>query len=193
MAASAWKLQIGAAVASMLLVSLLVVRVSSAAFSATTQNPANNWASGSIALSDDDGGGVGSAMFDVTGMLPGQTATRCIKLTYTGATNPTAVKLYGSVTDGGLADHLEVTVKEGTGGGYGSCSGFTASGTILNAVKLKTFGSTRTDYSTGAGTWDPAATGEAKVYEFTVTLRSDTPSSAQGSDAKATFTWETTT
>lgn len=193
MAASAWKLQIGATVASVLLVSLLVVRVSSAAFSATTQNPSNNWASGSIALSDDDGGGLASAMFDVTGMLPGQTVTRCIKLTYTGATDPTQVKLYGSVTDNGLADYLDVTVKQGAGGGYGNCTGFTASGTILNAVKLKNFGINNTGYSTGVGTWDPAASGDTQVYEFTVTLRSDTPSSAQGSDAKATFTWETTT
>ena len=193
MAASAWKLQVAAAAASVLLVSLLVVRVSSAAFSATTANPANNWASGSITLTDDDGGGAGSAMFNVTGMLPGQTVRRCIALTYNGAVDPGVVKLYGSVVDGGLADHLEVTVKEGTGGGSGSCTGFVATGTIVNGARLKTFGTTRTDYATGVGTWDPAANGDAQVYEFTATLRGDTPSSAQGSDAQATFTWETTT
>ena len=186
-----FKLQAAAAIASLLMVSLFVVRASSAAFSAQTVNTSNSWSTGAVALSDDDGGGAGSAMFDVTGMTPGDTVVKCITVTYTGSTDPSAVKLYSSVTDNGLADHLDVTVKEGDGGGYGSCTGFAATATIADAVTLTAFGA-YADYASGIGTWNPSATGQAKTYQFTVTLGSDTPDTAQGADAQAGFTWEIT-
>lgn len=188
-----WKLQLGAAAASLALVSMLVMHVSSAAFSATTTNGTNSWATGSITLTDDDGGGAGSAMFNVTGMLPGTTVTKCIVVTYQGAVDPTAVKLYTTVTDGGLGAHLDVTVKEGTGGSNASCTGFTASNTIVNNSTLNAFATAHSGYANGAGVWNPTADGDTQTYEFTVTLGSDTPDTAQGSNAQATFTWETTT
>lgn len=192
MASSTLKLQIGAAIASLLLVSLLVLRVSSAAFSAQTDNPGNSWATGQISLTDDDGGGVASAMFDVTNMVPGDSVTKCITVTYTGAADPSAVKLYTAITDGGLGDHLDVTIAEGDGGGYADCTGFSATATLKNAVTLNSLAA-HADYGTGTGTWDPTATGQSKTYRFVVTLGSDTPDSVQGADAQATFTWETTT
>lgn len=188
---STLKVQIAAAVASLLMVSLFVVRASSAAFSAQTGNPSNSWTTGSVSLTDDDGGGAASAMFKVTGMMPGDTVTKCIAVTYTGSVDPAPVKLFSAVTDNGLADHLDVTIKEGDGGGYSSCTGFVASATLANAVTLTAFGANNS-YATGVGTWDPTATGQTKTYQFVVTLGSDTPEGAQGSDAQATFTWETT-
>lgn len=193
MSMATWKLQAGAAAASLALVSLLVMHVSSAAFSATTTNGQNSWATGSITLTDDDGGGAGSAMFNVTGMLPGDVVTKCIVVTYTGAVDPTAVKLYTSVTDSGLGDHLDVTVKEGTGGSYSNCTGFTPTSTIVNNLTLNAFGTSHSGYANGAGVWNPTADGDTQTYEFTVTLGADTPSSAQGGSSQATFTWETTT
>ena len=192
MASSALKLQIGAAVAALLLVSLLVLRVSSAAFTATTENPDNSWATGQIALSDDDDDTAASAMFDVSDMVPGDVVTKCITVTYTGAADPEPVKLYADVTDNGLGDHLDVRVREGDGGGYADCTGFSATATLENNVTLNAFAA-HADYATGAGTWDPSATGQAKTYEFVVTLGVDTPDTAQGADAQATFTWETGT
>jgi hypothetical protein len=192
MATSTLKLQVAAAAVSLVLVSLLVLRVSSAAFSAQTDNPDNSWATGQIDLSDDDGGGAASAMFDVTGMVPGQTVTKCITVTYTGGVDPGVVKVFADVTDGGLGDHLDVTVKEGNGGAYGNCTGFSATATLESAVTLNAFAA-HADYATGAGTWNPSATGQAKTYQFVATLGSDTPDSVQGADAQATFTWETTT
>lgn len=188
------KLQVGAAAASLLLVSLLVLRVSSAAFSATTANTGNSWSAGSITLTDDDGGGASQAMFNVTGMVPGQTVTKCIVVTYSGAVNPTAVKLYsGGITDGGLAPHLDVTVEEGDGGTYTSCTGFAATGTILTSKALSAFHSDHNGYATGVGTWDPSGNAQTKTYRFSVTLGSDTPASAQSNNAQASFTWETQT
>ena len=192
MATSTWKLQLGAATASLALVSLLVMQVSSAAFSATNVNEDNSWSTGTIALSDDVA--AGTALFDVSGMFPGDTVTKCIVVTYDGAVDPTAVRLYATVDDtGGLGDHLDVTVKEGTGGSAANCSGFVAGATIVNDDTLNAVGAAHSGYANGAGTWDPAADGDAQTYEFTVTLGSDTPSSVQGASATATFTWETTT
>lgn len=184
------KLQIAAAVASLLMVSLFVVRASSAAFSAQTVNPSNSWATGSVSLTDDDGGGTASAMFKVTGMMPGDTLTKCIAVTYSGSADPKPVKLFSAVTNNGLADHLDVTIKEGDGGGYTSCTGFVATATLANAVTLTSFGASNS-YATGVGTWDPTGTAQTKTYQFSVTLGTDTPDSAQGTDAQATFTWET--
>lgn len=190
--ATPWKLQAGAAGVSLILISLLVLRVSAAAFTATTENPGNSWATGSITLSDDDGANV--AMFDVTGMLPGQNETRCITVTYTGDADPAVVKLYTDVTDGGLGPHLDVTVREvtQTGGSGSTCGTLSDPTVIVNNVTLNAFATAHADYSNGAGTWDPSASGQTKTYEFSVTLGSDTPGTAQGGDAQATFTWETT-
>ncbi len=189
------RVQLGAAGAAFLLVSLLVIRVSSAAFTATTDNPGNSWETGSIALTDDDGGGAASAMFDVSGMLPGQTEVRCITVSYAGATDPPPVKLYAAVTDGGLAAHLDIQVAEVTEtGGTGSTCGTVSSPTTIVATQtLTAFGGAHTGYGSGAGAWDPTGTGQSQTYQLTVTLGSDTPNTAQGSDAQATFTWETTT
>jgi hypothetical protein len=192
MATSTLKLQVAAAAVSLALVSLLVLRVSSAAFSAQTTSPGNSWATGQIDLSDDDGDGAASAMFDVTGMLPGDTVTKCITVTYTGSVDPGAVKLFVDVTDGGLADHLDLTVREGDGGQYGDCTGFNSTATLATAMTLTDFAD-YADYATGAGTWNPTGTGQSKTYQFVAVLGADTPDAAQGADAQATFTWETTT
>lgn len=186
-----FKLHIAAAALSLLMVSLFVVRASSAAFSAQTTNASNSWATGAVALTDDDGGGAASAMFDVTGMTPSDTVVKCITVTYAGSADPSPVKLYSSVTDNGLADHLDVTVEEGDGGGYGSCVGFVTSATIASGVTLTDFAG-YADYASGIGTWDPTATGQSKTYRFSVTLGADTPDTAQGADAQAGFTWELT-
>lgn len=188
--ATTTKLQFTAAAISLALVSLLVLRVSSAAFSAQTDNPGNSWATGQIALSDDDGGA--SALFDVTGMVPGGSETNCITVTYTGDIDPGVVKLYADVTDGGLGPHLDVTVREGDGGGFGDCTGFSTTATLETDVTLNAFAA-HADYATGAGTWDPSATGQTKTYQIVVTLGTDTPDAVQGDSAQATFTWETTT
>ena len=192
---SSWKLHASAAAVAIVLMSLLVLRVSAAAFTAPTDNPANNWATGSIALSDDDGGGAASALFNVTGMVPGQTESRCITVTYTGDVDPTAVKLYTSVTDGGLGPHLDVTVREADeSGGVGStCGTLSNAAVIVNNQTLNALATAHPNYTNGAGVWNPTATGQAKTYQFSVTLGADTPASGQGADAQATFTWETTT
>jgi predicted ribosomally synthesized peptide with SipW-like signal peptide len=178
---------------SLLLVSVVTITGSRAAFSDTTDNSANSFTAGSVELVDDDSG---SSMFSVSNMMPGDTAVECIVVTYQGSiADPPAVKLYsGGYTDSGdFGDYLNLTIEEGSGGSFGDCTGFSAENTIESGGTLADFDSTHTDYATGAGVWDPSSTPESKTYRFTFELDSSTPNAEQGESVTAlTFTWEVT-
>src|SRR3712207_6035689 len=94
-------------VASVALVGLLLAGVAAvvqSAFTSTVRNPGNTFDAGSIALS----GSVdrSTAMFDLDGLKPGATASRCIKVSYTSTGSlSSTVRLYGATT-GALAPHL---------------------------------------------------------------------------------------
>lgn len=178
-------------VASMVVVSMLVVTGSIAAFSDTTQSTGNTFSTGTVALVDDD---LAASMFTVSGMVPGDSVTECITVTYQGTVaDPSGVKVYsGGYTDSGdLANYLNLTIEEGTGGTFGDCTGFTLENIIESGTTLAGFDATHTDYATGAGVWDPASTPVSKTYRFTVALDAATPDVEQGeSVTAATFTWE---
>jgi hypothetical protein len=166
----------------------VVWHASYSAFSATTANPTNNWAAGSVALTDDDSN---TAMFTASNLKPTSTGSKCIAVTSNG-TLAAAVKLYGTspATTNGLSSYINLTVVQGTGGGFGSCTGFAAGPTIYSGT-LASFGSSDTNFATGAGTWTPTGTpGESRTYQFTYTVDPATPNSAQGGTASIGFTWE---
>jgi hypothetical protein len=171
-------LRLGASLIVLLIEGLLVVQASRAAFSDTTVNTTSSFST--VDLVDDD---TGSAMFSITNIVPGQSVTKCIVVTYQGmVANPAAVKLFsgGDTNTCTLGRHLNVTVEEGTGGSFSSCNGFITEKVIVNAVTLSTFNTTYNNYSTGAGVWDPSATPESKTYKVTVQLDSTTPECGTG-------------
>jgi len=177
----------------MVVSALIVAQASYSAFSATTVNPTNNWAAGTVALSDDDSA---TAMFTVTGLRPGSTGTRCIAVTSTG-TVPSAVRLYTSAASfsqtNGLADAMTLTVTQGTGGSFGSCTGYSPLGVggSLYSGSLTGFSTTATSYATGLGTWAPTgAASETRVFQFTYTLPTTAPNGTQAGTAAIGFTWE---
>lgn len=177
--------------AALLLSGGLVATASYSAFSATTSNPTNNWTSGSVTLTDDDND---TAMFNATNLKPGSTGTKCIAVTSTGSL-ASAVKLYATTpaTTKSLSTYLNLTVTQGTGGGFASCTGFTplATGSSVYAGTLAAFGTSATSYATGLGTWAPTGTAsETRVYQFTYTLDAAAPNSSQGGTASVGFTWE---
>lgn len=181
------RLQIGAGLTALALASTMVLQVSSAAFSDTTDNSGNSVAAGTVVLADSDSG---SAMYAVTNMKPGDTVERCIRVTYTG-TLASSVKLYGSVAGTGLATYLDMIVQRGSGltsPGAADCTGFTSAATIYNDdITLAGFATAHTNYANGAGA--VAATENDTVdYRFVLTLQDN--NSAQGLNASATFTWE---
>jgi hypothetical protein len=183
---------IGALAAGVLASGAIVWQASYSAFSATTSNPTNNWSAGTVALSDDDSS---VAMFTATNLKPGSTGQKCIAVTSTGSL-ASAVKLYGTsyTTTNALASSLNLTVTQGTGGGFSAgCSGFTALGTGSSVYSgtVAGFAGSATSFATGLGSWAPTGTGsETRVFQFTYTLDAATPNTAQGGTAAVGFTWE---
>lgn len=181
---------VGAIIAGLGASGALVWQASYSAFSAQAATPSSNWSAGTVALTNDDS--TNSAMFSATGLKPGSTDTKCIAVTSTGSL-PSAVKLYGTTpsTTKDLAKYLNLTIKQGTGGSFGSCDGFTASGAAIFNDTLDKFGSSATNYSTGLGDWAPTGkTPETRVYQVTYTLSSQTPDTSQGGTASIGLTWE---
>jgi len=195
--------QVAAGVLGLLLVSSLVMRTSSAAFTATTDNDGNSWQAGTVSLSDDDAGAV---MFNVSALRPGDTGTRCIEVTYAGTLTPNGVRLYAenvtdtdsAAADGAvLSDHLDLVIEYDavtTGTFAGGCGDFTAEGTAFTGT-LAALSTTHTNYTNGAdlsaaaGDWAPV-TSESRVFKITWTLDAAAPDTAQGDTAEADFVWE---
>jgi hypothetical protein len=163
--------------------SAVVYQASNAAFTGTTANPSNAWASGTVSLTDNDSG---VALFNATGLKPGSTDTKCMVVTYTGSLTA-AVRLYATTySDNGLAQYLTFAVDEGTGSAA-DCSDFTL-GTNLYTGTLSGF-SGKSSYATGVSAWTPAGGSNAtKTYKFSWTLQDN--DLAQGKSSAATFTWE---
>ena len=184
------------AIPAALAVSGLVVAQSSyTAYSAPTVSPSSNWATGTVALSDDD---ANAAAFTATNLKPGATGSRCIVVSSTGSL-PASVKLYGTgaTTTKALADNINLTITQGSGGSFGSCTGYTplTSGASVYSGTLADFAGTSTSFATGQGSWTTAgvATGaaaETRTYQLTYTVKADAPNSTQSGTAAIGFTWE---
>jgi hypothetical protein len=160
-------------------------QASNAAFTASTTNAADSWTAGTVSLVDDDSA---TAMFAATNLRPGSVGEKCIKLTYNGSLAGT-VKLYSTAVTGALAPYLDVVVEEGAGGDFGGCGGFTPSGTDFTGT-LASFGTTRTGFASGVGSFAPAGPGDVKTYRISYTVNGGTPDTAQGANAGATFNWQ---
>ena len=144
-----------------------------------------------VVLGDDDSS---SAMFSLTGLIPGSMGEKCIAVTYTG-TVAANVELYlptASYTGTGLGSYVDMTIEEGTGGSFaGGCTGFAATGGApVYSGTLANFAATRNTYATGFGTFAPSGgpPSTTRVYRFTYRVRGD--NAAQGLNSSATFTWQ---
>ena len=168
----------------------LVWQASFSAFSATTTNPTNNWATGTVVLADDDSN---TAMFTATGLTPGSTGSKCIVVTSSGTLAAT-VKLYGTgkTATNSLDTYVDLTVQQGTGGSFASCTGFVQDAGAANLFTgtLAAFATAYTNFGNGFGTFAPAAGTVTKVYKIVYTINAATPNSAQSSNASMGLTWE---
>ena len=172
----AQKLLVGAATPVALVVAAgMVYQASYAAFSGQTRNSGNDWSTGSVNLTDDDNG---SARFQVANMLPGDTDTKCIKVT-ANASVASTVKGYSVnpvPSSSGLENRILVTIKDGAGGSFADCAGFTADRTLMSDVTLAQL-ATANSYATGIGGWSVAPGTSTKTYQ--VTWRFDTSGMTQ--------------
>ncbi len=164
----------------------IIATASYAAFSATTDNDGNTWTSGKVALTDDD---QGKALFDVDGLLPGQSGENCLTVT-ANTSDGAAVKLYTSATSdpNNLGDHINVKVERGTLATENDCSSFTSSDTDFTGTLSAL--AAATSFGGGVGAWTPDAGEQSTVYRIHYEMPADTDNSAQDATASTTFVWE---
>ena len=143
-----------------------VYQASYAAFTGQTRNSGNEWATGSVKLTDDDNG---AARFRVANMLPGDTQTKCITVT-ADASVPSTVKGYAInpvTSTAKLEDRVKVTIESGSGGSFADCAGFTAvgaphvsDGPLSSIAQVNTF-------EAGFGGWAVDTGVSSKTYRMT--------------------------
>jgi hypothetical protein len=165
------------------------------AFSATTTNAGNTITAGTVAIADND---AGAAMYSIANAKPGESVSKCIKVTYTGSVDAD-VHIYTTSTIGSLGQYVDLTITPGTQATstFPSCTGFTPdSGGALYTGTLQNFGTAKGSYANGvvdnpgtsATRW---VANDSVVYQITATLQSSAPDVAQGLTTGAhTFTWE---
>jgi hypothetical protein len=170
-----------------LLLSLLVIGIvgsvatlgTYSAFTATTSNAGNSFASGTVAIGDNDGGS--TALYVESNKKPGDFVEKCIRVTYTGSLTST-VKLYSTstVTNGSLYN-LKIERGSGLSGSFPACTGFVAAATLFDN-SLGTFMSTHSSYAAGIDARGAAwAQNDAVDYKLTVTQNDDTVANAHTS------------
>jgi hypothetical protein len=184
-------IQLAAVALSFILIALLVVTSSRAAFVAQNDNVTNQVTAAAIDLADND---AGTAMFaNVTGLMPGTDVDRCIDVTYTGTVDPTAVLLYvNGAPTGTLAPYLNLTIDIGadTADPFRTCTGFTPSANVYTGT-LAAFASSHANYAAGLSTWDPVGSPETRTFRFRVSVQDD--AAAEGLTSTFGFSWETRT
>ena len=180
------------------LLALAAGGVTFAAYTATNSNNGNIVEAGSVKLSDN---GDGSSIVSLSGAVPGDTTSACIKVTYDG-TLPATVRLHGTTTGSGLDQYLDLKVTRGTYNpstpAFKSCTNFQPDATNYvgagnGVIYSGTLQGYPDDYASGlvdptSGSPESWTTGEVHVYRIDVTLQQNF--SAQGKDASQTFRWE---
>jgi hypothetical protein len=166
-----------------------------ASFTSTTQNPGNNLSAGTVTIADND---AGSALYAVANGKPGDTVTKCIKVTYTGSLDAD-VKLYTPDAIGSLGQYIDVTITPGSFPGAPpanmACTGFVADGAALYNGTLTDFAASHDSYADGLvdnpGSSTKWVQNDSVVYRVSATLQSGAPNSAQNTTTNDhAFTWE---
>jgi hypothetical protein len=180
---------------------LLVWQGSYAAFSATTIDTNNTWASGSLALTNNGGGAVYSASTSATfggnNLKPGSNGTTCLTVKSVGTSAGTLAMYESSLVDSSpsLGAQIQLTITEGVPATdvQANCVGFPVAGltTVATNQPLSTFPTT---FATATGT-TPVATGTVLeaykvVWTFVSTGTNPGDTALMGKTATAGFTWE---
>ena len=163
-----------------------------AAFSSQTGNPGNSVTAGTVELADNDGD---TALYSLPTAAPGDSATRCIQVTYSGSL-PANVRIYTDDTIDALGSEVTLEIDAGTQVPFAAdCTEFAADtgGGLFNG-SLADFAAARSDFTSGlvdhpgdsATEW---VTSDAVVYRVTATLDADATLEGATTGTHA-FTWE---
>ena len=178
---------------AVLLAAGVIWQSSYAAFSGQTRNSGNDWATGNVTITDDD---AGSARFQVENMAPGDSDTKCIKVTANASTDG-LVKGYvvnPVRSSTGLEDHIRITMKSGTGGSYASCAGFVEESTVIPGAPLTQLFAANS-WAAGVGGWPVSAGTQSRTYQITWTFDTSGMTQSevdklQGSHTGVDIQWE---
>lgn len=179
--------RLGAALFALLLVALLVITGSRAAFTAQTVNPDNSIATVDGLFTDNDGG---SPMFSVVDLVPGETRTACITLRYLGP-SPFTADLSAALTDNAddLAKDVTVIVEEAIATGdntFPACDTWTA-GTPVYVGSLENLAAVS---PVPAPTPSVFTTDQRRIYRFQITV--PLIGDVFGKNVSADFLWDGT-
>ena len=191
-------LRAAAPLAGLLVAALLVWQGSNAAFSATTDNTGDAWATGNLVLTNNGGGtvyaGTTSALFTESNLKPGNTGFKCITVQSSGSLAGNLRLFRGAITgtnSAALAAVLDVTVDAvavaASTNVAANCTGYTggSGGALYNGI-LNTMPST---YAAASGL--AVAGGTQRVaYRIGWTLNASAGNSVQSSNAVASLMWE---
>jgi len=190
-------LRIGTALG--LLLSVAVVWQSSrSAFTDTTTNPGNSFTAASVTVTNDKNG---TALFNLSGLKPGDSGDNCIVVTYSGTYTNSTVNFYvdnltdnstGSAWGGGI--QLTVT----TGGGSCPVGSITGPTTPVNAQTLTALSAAH-DFPGGTSmyAWATPATGATRPYnvhyQVSNALVDDGTQGIQGKTVTVDLVWQAVT
>ena len=178
---------------AVLLAGLMVWTGSNAAFSSHTRNTGNSWETGSVSLSDDDGG---AALFAVQNLTPGDFGSKCILVTATTDV-PGVVKFHlDDLAANGLEDYIQFKMERGTGGSFNDCTNFVPIDTH-DFEPLSLQSTQHTDYSNSILPWVVTAVPQVQSmsYRFSWvfdvgTLDQVGVNALQGSATSVNLEWE---
>lgn len=172
---------------ALLIVSILVVTRSRAAFEPLDADASATLSAGTVELTDDDSG---SSLFAIDDMVPDRPETDCIVVSYDGNVLPVTVSL-SSEASGSLATALDVLVERGTGGAFHDCTGFTPDGVVYQGTLAALSTEPR-----GVEAFTITDAPDAQTFRFTFTLAdpADFTTAGQGAattvpTAEARFAW----
>ena len=200
--------RIAAVATALLLVLFLVLSVSRAAFTASTDNNGNTVTAGGVTLTDNDAGQV---LFTIENAAPGEPDEQCIDVRYECAFDSGDVDMYVRPTDpatslGDLAPFLNVTVDIVDLGDVPLVANPTHDCTVFNAaagigglgLPLPLTGPASTiydgalsDFASDHATGEFAFAAEQGTHAFRITVEVQNDPAAAGLSAGWDFVWET--
>ena len=142
---------------------------SGATFTSQSGNTISAVTSGTLAQANSKDGG---AIFDLTGLKPGDTLTGTLSLTNTGSLPASFSLTETSSTNGFTGDNLSLAITNTTTGA-----------TVYNG----TFGGLVDGAKTDIGVIQPSA---VNSFRFTVKLAATAPNADQGKAASAAYQWD---
>ncbi len=184
--------------AALLVAALLIWQGSNAAFSATTDNTNDTWATGNMVLTNNGGGttyaGSTAALFNEGNLKPGDTGVKCITV-HSGGSLAGNLRLYrGAITgtnSAALAAVIDMTVDavavSAATNVQANCTGYT--GGTTGAIFTGTLNGMPTTYAGATGTAVSAGP-QRVVYRIGWTINASAGNGVQSSSAIANLNWE---